>query len=314
VAHKTCDTARQTWKSRRLNHTVHLESARCDGSTHDGCQAECNLFWKDSWLKSTTVVGSNRSHSTQPPKNSQFKCNEADLQAKTRLGGNVSGEALRYCCQATEMYNATEPLAWWSPRQYVFDVTSGNHSLGRVVRVLFLAFLRYLLPRIPAGYTRCKKLHDYMHKRFTGRPAPSLTSKLSCGVPTPTGKLDLKPGEIVQIKAQSEIETTIGVNGRNRGLSFDPDEMAPYCGRNFRVRKSVTKIIDEPTGKMLIMKQPCIMLEGVVCQAEYAHHRLNCPRAIPSYWREIWLARIADNDRPHESKGPPERHTAGDHR
>jgi hypothetical protein len=54
----------------------------------------------------------------------------------------------------------------------------------------------------------------------------------------------------------------------------------------------VTKIIDEPTGKMLHMKQPCIMLEGVVCNAEYASCRLNCPRAIPSYWREIWLDRV----------------------
>jgi hypothetical protein len=36
------------------------------------------------------------------------------------------------------------------------------------------------------------------------------------------------------------------------------------------------------------------MLEGVVCNAEYASCRLNCPRAIPSYWREIWLERVED--------------------
>jgi hypothetical protein len=40
------------------------------------------------------------------------------------------------------------------------------------------------------------------------------------------------------------------------------------------------------------MKQPCIMLEGVVCNAEYASGRLNCPREIPSYWRELWLERV----------------------
>jgi hypothetical protein len=34
------------------------------------------------------------------------------------------------------------------------------------------------------------------------------------------------------------------------------------------------------------------MLEGVVCNAEYARSRLNCPRAIPSYWREIWLDKV----------------------
>ena len=51
VAHKTCDTARQTAKSRRLRATVHLEDLRCDGSAHGGCEAACTLFWKDVWLK-----------------------------------------------------------------------------------------------------------------------------------------------------------------------------------------------------------------------------------------------------------------------
>jgi hypothetical protein len=68
--------------------------------------------------------------------------------------------------------------------------------------------------------------------------------------------------------------------------------MAPYCGGTFRVRSSVTKIIDEATGKMRRMKQPCIILEGVVCRAEYARWRLNCVRAIPCYWRELWLERV----------------------
>ncbi len=69
--------------------------------------------------------------------------------------------------------------------------------------------------------------------------------------------------------------------------------MAPFCGKVFRVRRSVTQIIDEPTGKMRVMKQPCIMLEGVVCKGEYAGCRLNCPREIPSYWRELWLERVS---------------------
>jgi hypothetical protein len=68
--------------------------------------------------------------------------------------------------------------------------------------------------------------------------------------------------------------------------------MAPYCGRIATVRRVVTKIIEEPTGKMIYMKQPCIMLEGVVCNGENAGCRLNCPRAIPSYWRELWLERV----------------------
>jgi hypothetical protein len=39
---------------------------------------------------------------------------------------------------------------------------------------------------------------------------------------------------------------------------------------------------------MTRLRNPCIVLEGVVCTADY--HRL-CPRGIYPYWREIWLER-----------------------
>lgn len=291
VAHKTCDTARQTWKGRRLQRTVHLAGVRCDGSVHGGCQAECNLFWKDVWLKRVDDkrVDSNGSFDLATI---QGGCTETQLYTNTCLPLDPEREEPRYVCQATQMYDATQPLAWWDIRQYVSDVVTGNHSIGRVLRVLFLASLRSLLPRLPFGYRLYKWFLDLMHRWLTGRSAPSLNGQVPNGVPTPVGRFDLKPGDYVQIKSQAEIEQTIGENGKNRGLSFDPEEMAPYCNRVFKVRKSVTKIIDEPTGKMLRMKQPCVMLEGVVCNAEYARCRLNCPRAIPSYWRELWLKRV----------------------
>ena len=65
-------------------------------------------------------------------------------------------------------------------------------------------------------------------------------------------------------------------------------------GGVYRVHSCVTRILDELTGQMLHMKQPCIILQGVVCNSEYAQCRLNCPRAIPCYWREIWLERVED--------------------
>jgi hypothetical protein len=221
-------------------------------------------------------------------------CSEAQLLSNAYLASDAEGEEPRYFCQATEMYAATQPLAWWDVRQYVFDVITGNHSAGRVLRVCFLASLRRFLQHVPGGYRFFKGFLDWIHEWLTGRPCPSWNGQIPDGVPTPTGKLDLKPGEYVRIKARTEIERTIHKNGKNRGLSFDPEEMAPYCGRVVRVHKSVTKIIDEPTGKMLHMKQPCIMLEGVVCKAEYAGCRLNCPREIPSYWRELWLERVEE--------------------
>jgi hypothetical protein len=292
VAHKTCDTARQTWKARRLQATVHLAGIRCDGLAHGGCQAECNLFWKDEWLKPAPDKGFGSARPAAAMNAPADGCTDAQLLANRNLPSDAEGEEPRYSCQATEMYKATQPLAWWDVRQYVFDVVTGNHSAGRVLRVLFLASLRWLLPHVPCGYRLFKGFHDWIHLWLSGRASPSLHGQIPEGASTPTGRLDLKPGEYVRIKAQTEIEQTIDKNGRNRGLSFDSEEMAPYCGRVMKVRKSVTKIIDEPTGKMLHMKQPCIMLEGVVCNAEYASCRLNCPRAIPSYWREIWLERV----------------------
>ena len=51
----------------------------------------------------------------------------------------------------------------------------------------------------------------------------------------------------------------------------------------------VERIIDEPSGRMLDLKNPCIVLEDVICTGDY--HRL-CPRGTYPYWREIWLERV----------------------
>jgi hypothetical protein len=302
VAHKTCETALHTYKGRRLSATVHLAGTRCDGAAHGGCQADCNLFWKDLWLKPADDNGDGVPRPGDSVKMPPRGCTETTLLARTRLSSDGDGAPPCYSCQATRLYEATEPLSSWNPRQYVFDVVSGNHSLRRVLRVLFLAALRWCLHAVPVGYRITRSFNNWMHKLLTGRPMPSLCGKVGRGSKTPTGRLDLKPGELVRIKPQPEIEETLDGAGNNRGLSFDGEEMAPYCGRVFRVRRSVTQILDERTGKMVQMKQPCIMLESVVCNSEYASCRLNCPRAIRCYWREIWLERVEDH-RPAPASG-----------
>jgi hypothetical protein len=290
VAHKTCDTERIMGTSRRMAAAVHLADLRCDGSSHGGCEAECTLFWKDVWLKPT----SGGEDICIRDGNSRNAFTETRLLALAQLQAEAAEPPL-YSCQATRLYGASELLPWWDLRQYWYDVSTGNQSLGRVVRVTWLASLRWMIRRTPLGYRILNSFSEWMHCRLTGRPAPHLDGKIKAGDSTPTGRLYLKPGELVRIKSQAEIEATIDETGRNRGLSFDPEEMAPFCGSVFRVHKVVTQIIDESTGKMRSMKQPCIMLEGVVCNAEYARCRLNCPRAIPSYWREIWLERVQEN-------------------
>jgi hypothetical protein len=88
-----------------------------------------------------------------------------------------------------------------------------------------------------------------------------------------------------------EIEHTINAQGFNRGMRFDV-EMVKYCDAEYTVQSRVTKIINEKTGKMMHMSNPCILLEDVYCRAECTPGRRGCPRAVNTYWREIWLRRV----------------------
>jgi hypothetical protein len=55
------------------------------------------------------------------------------------------------------------------------------------------------------------------------------------------------------------------------------------------VLSRVSRIVDEKTGRMLRLPGDCIILEGVICTADY---HLFCPRSLYPYWREIWLRRV----------------------
>jgi len=304
VAHKSCDTVRKTWTGRRVQSAVHLEGARCSGAAHSGCQADCNIYWKDAWLK--PVAAASRAPSETPPVGrpssapvnvdaAHAACTEQTLHQRTRVpAGSQQPEAL-YSCQATQLYEASEPLPWWDLRQYAFDVTTRNSSPRRVLGVLWLFALRWLVQHTPIGFKLIKRISDNAHLRMTGRPAPAISGQIRHGERTPTGRLDLQRGERVRIKPLTQIEQTLDEKQSNRGMFFD-HEMLPFCGEEFLVRDRVTRIIDESNGKMLQMKEPCITLEGVVCKSQYNACRLLCPRAIRPYWREIWLERV-DADR-----------------
>jgi hypothetical protein len=126
-------------------------------------------------------------------------------------------------------------------------------------------------------------------------PWPRTAGPIAANQPTPTGTLDLKPGEWVRVKPHSEIIKTLNVNSKNRGMGWDA-EMVPYCEGTYQVKRRVEKIINEKTGKMIWMKNPCIILDNVVCQSRYSTCRMFCPRAFYSYWREIWLERVESKE------------------
>jgi len=148
----------------------------------------------------------------------------------------------------------------------------------------------YSLRRLPIGYRYAVAAYNVAHRAMVGRATPYETGVIPHGQPTPTGSLSLSSGDWVEVRPHEEIRKTLTERNFNRGMWFDA-EMAQFCGRRFRVDRRVERIIDERTGRMMTMKSPCIVLDGVVCSSEYSQLRIFCPRQIQPYFREIWLRR-----------------------
>ncbi len=263
-AHKTCDTI-ERYKGRSMTNAVHLEGLRCDGGGHDGCQARCLIFWKEAWLKPVSGPG------PQEASRERAATTAIDARVLTRAAkGNGPGDL--YSCQATEVLRATTPLPWWDLRQYAKDVTSGNIRLRDFVM-----------------YTAIATYNAVMRLHWRGRPYPYIRGL--AGEKTDPGALNLQPGERVQVLSKAEIMRTLNASQKNRGLWFD-SEMVPYCGRTFRVLERVERLVDEKTGKMLKLRNPCVILDGAVCSGCLSTYRLFCPRSLYPYWRESWLKRV----------------------
>lgn len=268
-AHKTCDTIGKTG-NRRMMSAVHLEGLRCDGEFHGGCQAACLLFWKEAWLKRSSARESRESMSRL---HAGQGCTRETLFRVAQVGGNGGNPHEQvFSCQATELTRATLTLRWWDLRQYLKDLLSGNVSLSRYLRVTALALFNMIQ----------RKRGGSQFPRFEGRAPANKTPRITLG---------LKPGDLVEVKSKGEIEQTVSVDSRNRGLWFDV-EMLPYCNRRFRVLRRVERIIDDKSGKLLRFSNDCLILDGVTCSGDFSYKRRFCPRAIYPYWREIWLKRV----------------------
>ena len=96
---------------------------------------------------------------------------------------------------------------------------------------------------------------------------------------TPSEVMNLKPGELVQVRSKNEIMRPINAGQKNRGLWYD-EEKLPYCNTVHRVLARVEIVIDEKTGKMINIPGSCIILNGVVCSGNHSSNRLFCPRSI----------------------------------
>ena len=267
---KICDTIAATG-SRRMYGTVYLEDLRCAGSSHGGCQAGCKLYWKEAWLRR---VGESEGAVDAIDEDCTNLERVAETATRTvREVGGIRSEVWR--CQATEAFNASDPLKTSDLRQYWREMTNGNFPLFRFIPLLIRGFFMEVASRV--GLLKPTP--------FRGSGGQSKTAE----------PLQLKPGDLVQVRPATEIAATLDAGGLSRGLSFDR-EMLPYCGRKFRVKDKVRRIIDDKTGRMLNIAKDCIILDGAVCSGECSVGRWFCPREIHSYWREGWLRRVQQSD------------------
>ena len=101
------------------------------------------------------------------------------------------------------------------------------------------------------------------------------------------GVLHLEPGELVEVRSEKEILSTL--NGASyRGLSFMP-EMLKFCGKQFTVLKRVERYIVEGQESRSIRPKNTVMLDGGFCDGSWHG---GCDRTCFCLWREKWLKRI----------------------
>jgi hypothetical protein len=284
-ADKACDSI--DWGTlRRMKDAVHLEGLRCNGKAHGGCQAACLIHWKEAWLKRVpdSSNGSMQIELAEPVGSREAEgtavcTRETLMQATHREDSWEEEEEEVFSCQATELVRATSPMPWWKPGQYVRDVRSGNASVGRVIRGLFVGFFNKLQKANARLSPRLTLVHGAETYPFVDAKAIGETR---------SGPLNLQPGDLVEVRSKEEIFETLDERDRTRGLRFD-GEMVKYCGRRGRVSHRVEKIINEKTGTMLPIKSDAVVIEGFICSGDY--HR-SCPRSVYAWWRESWLKRV----------------------
>jgi len=256
---------------RRMTNTVTLADLRCDGSAHRGCQSGCQMLWKEAWLRRCSA----REFASRDP---LARTRPAPgLLARLKPIAHPAPEE-RHRCQATELFRASRYLHRWDPRQYIAPLWFRN--------VTFVEFLRGVSIALFNSVQRLHKGCEYPY--WVG----SRMEK------TPTSSLGLQEGEWVRVKSKEEILKTLDKSNRNRGLWFDR-EMVRFCGGRFRVLRRIDRLIEEKSGRLVELRNPSVMLDGVTARGEF--YRFN-PQNDYVLWREIWLERL--QERPVVAAGP----------
>jgi hypothetical protein len=114
------------------------------------------------------------------------------------------------------------------------------------------------------------------------------TDDARTGEPTrPPETLDLKVGELVEVRSPAEILATLDERGRLDALPFMP-EMLQFAGKQLRVSKRAFKTCDQVKNSGMYRMERTVHLEGVRCDGS-AHG--DCQAGCLIFWKEGWLKR-----------------------
>ena len=116
--------------------------------------------------------------------------------------------------------------------------------------------------------------------------------------------LNLRVGEIVEVRSEAEILATLDGRGELDGLPFMP-EMLQWCGRRFRVDKLALKLCDTIGWTGMYRMRNAVHLEGSRCDGQ-AHG--GCQAGCIIYWKEAWLKRVPAGER--RARAGARRHAA----
>jgi hypothetical protein len=99
--------------------------------------------------------------------------------------------------------------------------------------------------------------------------------------------LDLRAGDLVEVRDASEILATLDERGELDSLPFMP-EMLEYCGRQFRVSKRADKTCDTIENYHARRMHRTVHLEQLRCDG-CGHD--GCQAGCLMFWKEAWLKR-----------------------
>jgi hypothetical protein len=101
-------------------------------------------------------------------------------------------------------------------------------------------------------------------------------------------RLDLRAGELVEVKSVPEILATLDERGRLEALPFMP-EMLKFAGRRLRVQARAFKGCDQIDHSGMHRMERAVHLEGARCDGQ-AHG--GCQAGCLIYWKAGWLRRV----------------------